>query len=197
MHTGLNSTKEDWLELSYVEELKKHFKVLLIDPRGHGESDKPLDLKKFTFEQMAKDVIALLDHLKLEKIHYFGYSLGGIVGWILLKYNPERFISMINGGSSVISRLFETNPFLRLQSLKEGPIENADFMIVPFNLEEILPNIKIPIMTFVGDKDPSCYPFVEEYSKLIPNCTTFTIKGLNHPETIMAKEKVLQELWIF
>ena len=71
LHTGLRSYKEAWEELNYIDELKKHFKLILIDPRGHGESDKPLDLKKYTFEQMAKDVIALIDYLKIDKIHFF------------------------------------------------------------------------------------------------------------------------------
>ncbi len=76
LHTGLNSTKEAWIELSYTEELKKHFKLILIDPRGHGESDKPRDLKKYSFKLMAGDVVVLLDHLKINKVHFFGYSLG-------------------------------------------------------------------------------------------------------------------------
>jgi len=50
LHTGLNSNKEGWIELGYTEELQHYFKLILHDPRGHGESDKPRDLKKYSLK---------------------------------------------------------------------------------------------------------------------------------------------------
>lgn len=197
LHTGLNSTKEAWIELSYTEGLKKHFKIILIDPRGHGESDKPRDLKKYSFKLMADDVVALLDNLEIKRIHFFGYSLGGLVGWQMIEYYPERLLSFVAGGSRVKFPPDRPNAFLRLSFLQEGPIENADTPTQPYDIEHLLPNIKLPVLTFVGDKDTSCYPFVVEYSKLIPNCTTFVLPGLNHPQTMMVKEQVLPRVLAF
>ncbi len=195
LHTGLNSTKEAWIELSYTEELKKHFKLILIDPRGQGESDKPRDLKKYSFKLMADDVIAVLNHLDIDKLHFFGYSLGGLVGWQVVKYYPERLLSFVAGGSRVKYPPNNPNVFLRLAFMKEGPIENAP--LDPYDVEELLPKLKLPILTFVGEKDKSCYPAVVEYSKLIPNCTTFVLPGLNHPEAMMKKELVLPKILDF
>lgn len=197
LHTGLNSTKEAWIELSYTEELKKHFKIILIDPRGHGESDKPRDLEKYSFKLMADDVNALLDHLNINKVHFFGYSLGGLVGWQVIEHYPERLVFFIAGGSRVKFPPDRTNAFLRLSFLQEGPIENADTPTQPYDIEHLLPEIKLPVLTFVGDKDTSCYPFVVDYSKLIPNCTTFVLPDLNHPQTMMAKEQVLPRVLAF
>jgi len=191
LHTGLNSTKESWIELSYTEELKKHWKLILIDPRGHGESDKPRDLAKYSFKLMADDVVALLDHLKINKIHFFGYSLGGLVGWHVVKHYPERLISYVAGGSRVKYPPDNPNIWLRLSFLQEGPIENKDYPLDPYNIEDLLPKINIPVLTFVGDNDTSCYPTVVEYSKLIPNCETFVLAGLNHPQTIGEKVQVI------
>ncbi len=197
LHTGLNSTKEAWIELSYTEELKKHFKIILIDPRGHGESDKPRDLKKYSFKLMADDVIALLDHLKIDKVHFFGYSLGGLVGWQMIQYYPERLVSFVAGGSRVKFPPDRPNAFLRLSFLQEGSIENPDTPTQPYDIEHLLPKIKISVLTFVGDKDTSCYPFVVEYSKLIPNCKTFVLPGLNHPQAMIEKEQVLPRVIAF
>ncbi|NHJ32293.1 MAG: alpha/beta hydrolase, partial [Asgard group archaeon] len=197
LHTGLNSTKEAWIELSYTEELKKHWKIILIDPRGHGESDKPRDLAKYSFKLMADDVNALLDHLKINKVHFFGYSLGGLVGWQMIVHYPERLISFVAGGSRVKFPPDRPNAFLRLSFLQEGPIENANTPTQPYDIEHLLPSIKIPVLTFVGDKDTSCYSFVVEYSKLIPNCKTFVLPGLNHPQAMMEKDKVLPRVIAF
>ena len=42
----------------------------------------------------------MLDELGVDKAHYFGYSLGGELGWALAKYVPDRFSSLIIGGAS-------------------------------------------------------------------------------------------------
>ncbi len=196
LHTGLNSTKEAWIESSYTDELKMNFKLVLIDPRGHGQSDKPRDLRKYSFKKMVEDVIALLDSLKIDKIHFFGYSLGGLVGWLVAKYHPERIKTFIAGGSRVITN-FTSNPFLRLEFLKEGPVENKDLDLEQLNVEDILPKLEFPVLTFVGDKDNSCYPHVEEFSKLIPDCTSFTLEGLDHPQAIIQKDKVIPHVIAF
>jgi pimeloyl-ACP methyl ester carboxylesterase len=197
LHTGRNSTKEAWVELSYTEELKKHWKIILIDPRGHGKSDKPRDLARYSFKLMVEDVIALLDQLEIEKIHFFGYSLGGLVGWKLVEYYPERVQSLIAGGSRIKRPIDRPNIFSVLTHLQEGSIENPDTPNEPYDLEEFLPTIELPVLTFVGDKDTSCFPFVVEYSKLIPNCKTFVLPGLNHPQAIMEKDKVIPHIVAF
>ena len=146
---------------------------------------------------MADDVVVLINHLKIDKIHFFGYSLGGLVGWQMIEHYPERLLSFVAGGSRVKFPPDRPNAFLRLTFLQDGPIENEDTPTQPYNIESILPNIKQPILTFVGEKDKSCYTAVVEYSKLIPNCTTFVLPGLNHPEAIMKKELVLPKILDF
>ncbi len=51
--------------------------------------------------QMAKDVLELMDHLKIEKAHVHGYSMGGFIVTQLLAMAPERFITASYGGSGV------------------------------------------------------------------------------------------------
>ncbi|QHH97704.1 3-oxoadipate enol-lactonase [Acinetobacter dispersus] len=68
---------------------KEHFYVICYDTRGHGSSSTPTG--PYTLQQLGEDVVRLLDHLKIEKAHFCGISMGGITGqWLAIHY-PERF----------------------------------------------------------------------------------------------------------
>jgi 3-oxoadipate enol-lactonase len=68
--------------------LEPHFRVVRYDHRGHGNSDVPPG--PYTVEELAGDVIALLDRLELERVSFCGLSLGGMVGMSLALQAPER-----------------------------------------------------------------------------------------------------------
>jgi 3-oxoadipate enol-lactonase len=61
-----------------LAEFEKHFRVLRYDTRGHGRSE--VTRGPFTFEQLAQDVVTLLDALKLETAYFCGLSMGGLTG---------------------------------------------------------------------------------------------------------------------
>ncbi len=84
-----------------VEALSKHNRVVALDCRGHGKSDKPHDPKQYGTE-MAEDVVRLLDHLKIKKAHVVGYSMGAIITAKLLTTHPDRLLSATLGGHSGI-----------------------------------------------------------------------------------------------
>jgi pimeloyl-ACP methyl ester carboxylesterase len=95
---GLGWSLEEWRQLSYAKSLKNDYRLILIDARGHGSSDKSHDPAAYRLESIATDLVAVLDDLKLSRAHYFGYSFGGWVGWGIAKHAPERFHSLIIGG---------------------------------------------------------------------------------------------------
>jgi pimeloyl-ACP methyl ester carboxylesterase len=74
------------------------YRALVIDCRGHGLSGKPHDPKAYGAE-MARDVVRLLDHLKIEKADIVGYSMGGFVAGKVRELHPERLRSFVIGGS--------------------------------------------------------------------------------------------------
>ena len=90
---------KDWYTLGYVEQLEKHFQLILIDSRGFGDSDKPHDSSYYHPQLIANDAIAVLDFLGIEKAHCFGYSMGGRHAFGLMRYYPNRFKSFIIGGA--------------------------------------------------------------------------------------------------
>jgi pimeloyl-ACP methyl ester carboxylesterase len=81
-----------------VEALRKHYRLVMIDTRGHGKSDKPHEPESYRMDLLVRDIIGVLDDLGIVKAHYFGYSMGGRTGFGMAKYTPERLTSLIIGG---------------------------------------------------------------------------------------------------
>jgi pimeloyl-ACP methyl ester carboxylesterase len=80
-----------------VPYFSKERKVIISDHRGTGRSDKP-DVP-YSTRQFASDVVAVMDHLGVEKAHILGHSMGGrVVQWIALD-NPKRVKSIILASS--------------------------------------------------------------------------------------------------
>jgi 3-oxoadipate enol-lactonase len=68
--------------------LTPNWRVIQVDHRGHGGS--PVPAGPYTIAELAGDVLALLDRLELDRVHFAGLSLGGMVGMYLAAEAPER-----------------------------------------------------------------------------------------------------------
>ena len=95
---GLSGSLNTFRGLGYTEKLSKEHQLILIDARGHGRSDKPHQPKDYRLKLFVKDTLAVLDELGVEKPHFLGYSMGGMVGLGIGVYSPNRFRSLIIGG---------------------------------------------------------------------------------------------------
>ncbi len=69
--------------------LGRTYRVLSYDTRGHGASDAPAG--PYSFPDLAGDVLALMDHYKVDKASYMGLSLGGMTGLALALHHADRF----------------------------------------------------------------------------------------------------------
>lgn len=86
-----------------LKEFKKHFNVLLVDLRGHGKS-KPVSEEEnnpYSFDDVALDIVELMDHYQIKKAHMVGISLGCIVIRAIDKLAPNRAESIILGGAII------------------------------------------------------------------------------------------------
>jgi 3-oxoadipate enol-lactonase len=72
--------------------LESAFQVLRFDTRGHGDSDAPAGA--YSLELLTADAVGLLDALNLEKVHFVGLSMGGMIGQCLALDYSERLISL-------------------------------------------------------------------------------------------------------
>jgi len=75
----------------------KSFRVLRYDARGHGESS--VTKGPYSIEQLAKDVLALADSLKLDRFRFCGLSMGGMIGMWLAANAPERLTKLVLASS--------------------------------------------------------------------------------------------------
>ena len=78
--------KEMWEETGVVRGLKNSFKTITIDLRGHGLSDKPHNPADYSMEFFVSDIVSLLDHLGIDKIRYWGNSMGGWIGFGMIDF---------------------------------------------------------------------------------------------------------------
>ena len=108
IHGYSDSAQRMWFTTGIAPALAKNHRVVAIDNRNHGESDKPQP----NGTGRAMDVIELMDHLKIQKAHIHGYSMGGGMTGQLLGIAPQRFITAGFGGSGMT----ETDPELRAKA---------------------------------------------------------------------------------
>jgi pimeloyl-ACP methyl ester carboxylesterase len=75
------------------------YRLIALDCRGHGKSDKPHEVEKYGPE-MAADVVRLLDHLGIERAHLVGYSSGAFIAGKVAATHPGRVLSVVYGGQA-------------------------------------------------------------------------------------------------
>src|SRR5207244_4745684 len=102
VHGFASSKNVNWVYPTWVSELKKAGRrVIALDNRGHGDSGKLYDPAQYEVAIMASDVIALLDHLQIERADIMGYSLGSRLTAVLALRHPQRLRSAILGGIGI------------------------------------------------------------------------------------------------
>lgn len=94
---GAGGSIEVWYR--QVEDFARHFNLLLVDLAGHGGSANEAFGQGFNFFRAAEQVMEVVNHLKIEKGHFMGLSLGSIVVRIIAKHNPQSVSSMILAGA--------------------------------------------------------------------------------------------------
>ncbi|MFK8331323.1 alpha/beta fold hydrolase [Pseudomonas sp. BJa5] len=99
---GLGSSTRDW-EMQ-VPDLARHYRVILMDIRGHGRSDKPRE--RYSIASFSADLLALLEQLQTGPVHLVGLSMGGMVGFQFAVDHPEwlRSLCIVNSAPEVKRR---------------------------------------------------------------------------------------------
>lgn len=100
IHASMGNYTEWYAGDDYINSLKNSYKLILVDLRGHGESDKPYGSEHYSSKKFTSDIIAVLDDLNISKAHCWGYSMGGTIAFFLSRDFPERFYSFIIGGAA-------------------------------------------------------------------------------------------------
>ncbi len=99
IHGFASSHHVNWVAPGWAKTLgDAGYRVVALDNRGHGRSQKSYDPADYTPAEMAGDAVALLDHLGISRAHVFGYSMGARVSAVLAMAHPDRVASLILGG---------------------------------------------------------------------------------------------------
>ena len=217
LQLGFTESVVDWYEAGYVEALRPQCGLILIDARGHGASDKPHDPQAYVLNQRVSDVVAVLDALDIAKALFWGYSMGGWIGFGIAKYAAERVHALVIGGQHPYARslrslqqmvqrgmaqgsgafvagmeeIFGPESAKRMERLLSADLEAYLALAQDRpSLDHILPTMLMPCCLYAGEIDP-IYPEVEACSRHIPQVTFFSLPGLNHCEAYARSELVL------
>ncbi len=148
--TGLGATMDDWSPV-FIEAASRKYQLIIMDNRGMGYTTD--NGEKFTYPLFARDVIALLDALAVQKTNVLGYSQSSVTTQNLLLYYPERVNKAIvhatsTNGSAVAAALkgkpLPDNPTIGKQ------LKAAAAWKTPLNK---MPFIKNQVMFLVGTAD--------------------------------------------
>ncbi len=110
---GLTQSIQRWVDRGYVERFAQSFRVIALDPLGHGLSDKPHTASAYHMARCALDVLAVLDAESVRDAHIWGYSRGARIANTVATLHPERVTSLIIGGQLAAS----VNP--RIQAISD------------------------------------------------------------------------------
>ena len=117
IHGFASDIQGNWKNTNWVDVLKDDYKLILVDCRGHGKSDKPKDATQYG-EKINDDIVKLIDYLSVKKANFFGYSMGARIITDILLEMPECFISAIIGGYPLYSPNKITKIFAKVMMKK-------------------------------------------------------------------------------
>ncbi len=217
VHHGIMGSADGWKIAGYLDDLKDHYRVIMIDARGHGKSDKPHAPEDYIGPNLARDVIAVIDDLGLDDVIYWGYSLGARVGFELANIAPHRISSFVLGGGSpyatdinvpiegdehdpetvklAVMAFFGMTPDTLPDIYKDFVLSN-DFLAVRAalgvrpTLEHVLAKMTMPCLLYVGEDDARLEP-IRRAAATLPDATLVTLPGLNHLEALVSKDRVM------
>lgn len=211
---GFTNNLQLWKLAGYVSGLKRAYQVILIDQRGHGQSDKPHAEEEYSLDKRLGEIIMVLDHLGVEQACLFGYSMGGWLTFALAAYFPERVSSLVIGGahpfqenSDAFADVDGSDPDAFIQALssfigeKIAPefhpiILQNDLVALSAaaqdrqSLEERLSEIKVPCLLYAGENDKRVEKINLCAAKL-PNARLLMVPSAGHVTALFEVDVVL------
>jgi pimeloyl-ACP methyl ester carboxylesterase len=212
----------NWVNTLWVKTLTHAgFRVVALDHRGHGQSQKLYDPEAYGAQIMAQDVRALMDHLDIERAAIMGYSMGARVTAHMALSHPERLSSALLGGLGIklvegaalpqniaeameapsladlhepvqkLFRAFAESTHCDLRALA-ACIRGSRQSLTPDQVSKIT----VPTLISVGTNDPIAGSS-HALASLIPNAKAFDIVGKDHNLAVgdrSHKEEVLKFL---
>ncbi len=209
LHGFASNGRVNWVSTSWTKTLADAgFQAIVMDHRGHGQSDKPHDPEAYSTPLMAEDARRLLDHLGIGQADVMGYSMGARVAAFLAIHHPQRVRSLILSGMAAnllkgVEDSDEIADALEAESVQDVPSPKGrafrqfaervggDLRAltacmragrVPVDADA-LGKLPIPVLVTVGSRDEIAGP-PEPLLQHMPQATAFVIPGRDHMNAV-------------
>jgi len=190
IHGLFSSAELNWRLPGTIKALARRYQVIALDVRGHGDSDKPGKEEDYGIE-MAEDVIHLLDHLKIEKAHIVGYSMGGMIAMKVVTKHSDRVRSLTLGGMGWLKEGSPLQDFWGRISERERSktpsvcVRSLGKLSVT---EKELKGVSVPVSILIGDRDPVRRMYVAPLQRVRDDWPVTVIDGAGHLNCIFKKQ---------
>lgn len=218
---GFMQRCDDWVDAGYAEPLRRLRTLILVDFRGHGQSDKPHSPADYRMELLVEDLVAVLDRWGTPTVDFMGYSFGAWVGFGMAKLAPERLRSLVLGGMHPyvrapgplqrrIDRFSSTRDALAAgghhaelipdqveAQFAENDIEALISLTTAIRdsagFEDGLDTLQAPGLIYAGEEDPA-YPLAQQCAEGHGNLEFLSLPALGHMEAWHQGDMVLPHI---
>lgn len=181
IHGYTASGDMNWRLGGVVDALAASYRVILIDNRGHGRSDKPTAPEDYGV-RMVEDAFRLLDHLEIDSAHWVGYSMGGMITLKALTLQPQRVRTAVVTGMG-----WTRDDEATRERFRQGEGRGTDafracykaFGDLGVSREQLLA-IDRPVHLVVGSEDGLYESSVKPLRAVRPDFTLSLLEGANH-----------------
>ena len=209
IHGFASNAATNWVDPLWVRTLTQDGRrVIAIDNRGHGQSEKLYEPERYGAPEMARDSVRLLDHLGIDKVDVLGYSMGARIAAFLTFADPERVRSVIFGGLGIhmVRGMVGAGPLaVALEAPKLEDVTNQTARGFRIFAEQTKSDLKalaacmrgprekvpasrlgqigVPVLVAVGSKDVIGGSGLA-LAELIPNAQFLEITGRDHMKAV-------------
>jgi pimeloyl-ACP methyl ester carboxylesterase len=205
IHGFASNHAVNWVNTGWIEALTKAgFRVIALDNRGHGQSEKLYDPDLYHSELMAADAMRLLDFLDIERADIMGYSMGARITTYFAMNYPHRTRSALLGGlgkhlidgGGLAFNIAQAMEVRSINDLKD-PMQVMFRAFAEYTISDLkalaacikgsrqimtaqqVASIDVPVLVSVGTKDDIAGS-PHELARLFPQGTALDIPGRDH-----------------
>lgn len=186
-----------------VSEFSKHFKVILVDCRGRGNSSYQKGVE-LTFDLQVEDINLFLDKLNIQKTNILGWSDGGIIGLLLALKHPEKVAKLVTSGANIFPEgvvYFEEMKKTTVELESKNKNHENDLAIDLNNLDLNYPNLKFSDLNAIksktliiaGDHDVIKGEHTLKMYESIPNAQLAILPNSSH-SALIENSKLFNEI---